>query len=387
MWIFTSPQIAFGENALSRLDEISGQRAFIVTDANMVELGFVGRVVQHLELAGLDSAIFAEVEPDPSIQTVERCRATMTAYGPDVVIGLGGGSCLDACKIAWFRYERPDVDLEAINPFERFPIPGRAQLVAIPTTSGTGADATIGVVLTDTEQVRKIVVYARELQPQLTIVDPSFVMGLPPQITADTGMDVLSHAVEAFASPWHNDFADGLCLRAVQLVMTYLPRAHADGSDAEARERMHNAATLAGLALSNASIALAHAMAHSLGALFHWPHGRVVGLALPYTIEYTANAGGTRYSELARFLGLPAADEPEGAASLVAAIRRLARSVSQPTTLAELGIDQAAFESALPQLISRAADDPQVITSLRPPDDSELERLFRYAFDGRAVDF
>jgi alcohol dehydrogenase class IV len=200
-------------------------------------------------------------------------------------------------------------------------------------------------------------------------------------------MDVLTHAVEAFASPWQNDFSDGLCLKAVQLVLRYLPRAYADGSDAEAREHMHNAATLAGLGLSNASIALAHAMAHSMGAVFHLPHGRLVGLALPFTIEYTANAGGTRYGELARFLGLPAGDEAEGATSMVEAIRELARTVGQPGSIRALGIDEGRFEAALPELIAKAAEDPQMLTTIRVPDEAELERLFRHAFEGREVDF
>lgn len=387
MWIFSSPEVVFGEDALSRLGDLKGTRAYIVTDANMVDLGFVERVQALLESAGIESDTFTEVEPDPSIQTVERCISSLTAFGPDVVIGLGGGSCLDVAKTAWFRYERPDVALEAINPFERFDMPGKARLIAVPTTSGTGADATIGVVLSDREAGRKIVVYARELQPHLTVVDPSLVLGLPPAITADTGMDVLSHAVEAYASPWHNDFADGLALKAIQLVFDYLPRAYADGSDVEAREHMHNAATLAGMALSNASISLAHAMAHAFGAFFHTPHGRTVGLFLPYTIEFTANAGGSRYGEIARFLGLPAADEAAGAASLVTAIRKLAREVGQPLTIRDLDIDSMRLEEAMPTLVSNAADDPQMITSLRAPNDEELANLFRFAFDGRPVDF
>jgi alcohol dehydrogenase class IV len=387
MWIFSSPEVVFGEDALSRLADLKGTRAYIVTDANMVTLGFVGRVQEQLASAGIESDAFAEVEPDPSIQTVERCITGLTAFGPDVVIGLGGGSCLDAAKTAWFRYERPDVALEAINPFERFDMPGKARLVAIPTTSGTGADATIGVVLSDPEAGRKIVVYAHELQPHLTLVDPSLVMGLPKGITADTGMDVLSHAIEAYASPWHNDFADGLALKAMQLVFDYLPRAYADGSDLEAREHMHNAATLAGMALSNASIALAHAMAHAFGAIFHTPHGRTVGLFLPYTIEFTVNGGGSRYGEIARLLGLPAVDEAAGATSLVAAIRNLAREVGQPITIRDLDIDSMRLEEAMPELVSKAAEDPQIITSLRAPDDEELANLFRYAFDGRPVNF
>lgn len=391
MWIFTSPEVVFGEDALSRLGELKGTRAFVVTDANMRGLGFLARVEEQLASAGIECAAFAEVEPDPSVQTVERCITALTEFGPDVIIGLGGGSCLDAAKTAWFRYERPDVALDAINPFERFDIPGKAQLVAVPTTSGTGADATIGVVLTDSEVGRKIVVYARELQPHLTVVDPSFVMGLPKQITADTGMDVLTHAIEAYASPWNNDFSDGLAMKAIQLVFDYLPRAYADGSDAEAREHMHNAATLAGMALSNASISLAHAMAHAFGAIFHTPHGRVVGLFLPYTIEYTANAGGSRYGEIARFLGLAGADVQQGlqagVASLVGAIRNLAREVGQPLSIRDMDIDSMRLEDTMEELVSKAAEDPQMLTSLRAPDDEELANLFRYAFDGRPVDF
>jgi acetaldehyde dehydrogenase/alcohol dehydrogenase len=387
MWIFSAPEVVFGEDALSRLGELKGTRAYIVTDANMVALGFVARVEEYLSAAGMVCDWFAEVEPDPSIQTVERCITSLTAFGPDVVIGLGGGSCLDAAKTAWFRYERPDVPLEEINPFERFEMPGKARLVAIPTTSGTGADATIGVVLSDSEAGRKIVVYARELQPHLTLVDPSFVVGLPKGITADTGMDVLSHAIEAYASPWHNDFADGLALKAVQLVFEYLPRAYGDGSDIEARERMHNAATLAGMALSNASISLAHAMAHAFGAIFHTPHGRTVGLFLPYTIEYTANGGGSRYGEIARWLGLAATDEATGAASLVAKIRELARELGQPITIRDLDIDSMGLEAVMAELVDKAAEDPQIITSLRAPDNGELANLFRYAFDGRRVDW
>ncbi|MCI0394637.1 MAG: iron-containing alcohol dehydrogenase [Chloroflexi bacterium] len=386
MWQFQSPEIIFGEDALSWLDSLQGRRAYLITDANMVRLGFAQRIQDQLAAAGLESRVFGEVEPDPSIQTVRRATSALLDYEPDVVIGLGGGSCLDAAKAAWFLYERPDVALEEINPFQPFET-GKARLIAIPTTSGTGADATIGVVLTDAEQQRKLVIYARELQPAVTIVDPSLVLGLPPQITADTGMDVLSHSIEAFAGPWHNDFTDGLCLKATELVFTYLPRAYADGSDAEAREHMHNAATMAGVGLSNASIALAHALAHAFGAVFHTPHGRTVGMFLPYSLEYTATGGGTRYAELAAFLRLPAAGEVEGTASLVAAIRALARQVNQPTSIQEMGIDQAAFDQALSQLVAKAAEDPQMLTTLRVPSDDDLAQLFRYAYEGHTVNF
>ncbi|MCZ7575186.1 MAG: iron-containing alcohol dehydrogenase [Ardenticatenaceae bacterium] len=387
MWYFSSPEIVFGDEALSRLEHLSGTSAFIVTDANMVRLGFVDRVQARLALAGMESAVFAEVEPDPSLQTVRRCAAAMAEYQPEWVIGLGGGSSMDAAKAAWFLYERPDVDLGAINPFEAFGLRAKARLITIPTTSGTGADVTQGVVLTDHDMQCKIVLATRELQADIAIVDPSLVMELPAQITADTGIDVLTHAVEAYTCTWHNDFTDGLCLKAIELVFTYLPRAYADGTDAEAREHMHNAATIAGLAITNAMVALAHSLAHSLGGVFHTPHGRTVGAFLPYTIEFTANAGSSRYGEIARFLHLPANDELEGAASFVTAFRELQARIRQPHSIRELGIEVDAFEEALPHLIANAEGDTQMVTSLRVPDRKELERLFRYAYEGRTVDF
>jgi alcohol dehydrogenase class IV len=317
---------------------------------------------------------------------MEQARQQMAAYQPDLIIALGGGSSLDTAKVAWFLYERPDINLEDINPFQLFE-PARSRLVAVPTTSGTGADVTMGAVLTDTEKQWKLTVYSRQMMPDLTIVDPSLVAGLPPQVTADTGMDVLSHSIEGFTSPWYNDFSDGLCLKATQLVFDYLPRAFANGSDMEAREKMHNAATIAGIGMGNSSIALAHTLAHAFGAIFHIPHGRVVGMFLPYSIEFTVTGGGSRYGEMARFLGLPAADEVEGAASLVKALRDLARQLKQPGSAREMGIEQAALETVLPTLVTNATEDPQILTTLRIPDETELEKIFRCAYEGQTIDF
>jgi alcohol dehydrogenase class IV len=387
MWYFSSPEIAFGEDALFRLDELKGERAFIVTDANVLRLGFVERVQERLTSAGIESAVFAEVEPDPCVETAQRCAAAMTEFEPDWIIGLGGGSSIDAAKAAWLLYECPDVDPAGINPFDRFGLRAKARLIAIPTTSGTGSEVTMATVLTDTEEHCKLGLGSRELTPDIAIVDPSFVMGLPPRITADTGLDALTHAVEGYTSTYHNDFSDGLCVKAVQLVFTYLPRAYADGADQEARERMHNAATIAGLGFGNSMAALAHAMGHALGAVFHTPHGRAVSLFLPYTIEFTVNGGDSRYADIAYALRLPAKDEIEGAASLVAAIRELQQKVGQPTAIRDLDIPREAFEKALPHLVANAESDTSLIMGTRIPDSGELERLFRYAFQGHTVDF
>ena len=387
MWFFDSPHIVFGEDALAHLEQLTGRLAFIVTDNNLAKLGLLQRVQQHLENARIPVQVFDCVEPEPSLQTVKTCAAQMARHQPDWIIGLGGGSCLDAAKAAWLLYERPDVDPAAINPFDHFGLRAKAKLITIPTTSGTGSEATWYVVLTDTEEQRKLGMGSRELLPDLTIVDPALVMSLPPALTADTGLDALTHAIEGYCSTWRNDFADGLCLQAAKLIFEYLPRAYANGADAEAREHMHNAATMAGLGFGNSQATLAHAMGHALGAMFHVPHGRAVALFLPYTIEFTANVGGSRYFEIARVLGLLAADDRSGAASVVAALRDLQRVVHQPMSLHELGIEREVFERALDELVAKAETDTQLVTSPRLPETAELRRLFERAFAGTPVDF
>jgi len=385
MWLFKSPEIVYGEGALETLEQISGQRAFIVTDANMVRLGFAERVVDYLQRAGMETQVFAEVEPNPTYQVVLKGKGLCIAFEPDWVVGLGGGSAMDTAKAIYVLYERPDMEVGEINPLVPLGLGKKAKLMAIPTTSGTGAETTWIVVLTDQDAKKKTVLGSRENVPHLAIVDPCFTMGLPPSITADTGMDVLTHAVEGYTSIWRNDFSDGLCLAAIRLVFEYLPRAWADGQDAEAREKMHNAATIAGLGFGNSNAALAHALGHPMSPNFGVPHGRAVGLFLPYTIEFSAGCMGERYAEIARFVGLPAGSGQEGAASLAQAVRDLAGRIGQPLTVAELGISRQAFEAALAKLVEDGMID--TTTSARCPDELEMEKLYWCAYEGKAVEF
>jgi alcohol dehydrogenase class IV len=390
MWYFRSPQIVFGEGALDHLVYLKGKRAFIVTDPVMGKLGFVDLVKARLAEAGLACDVFDGVEPEPSLQTVRRGAALMLEKEPDWIVGLGGGSALDAAKAMWILYERPDVVPEAINPFDELGLRQKARMVAIPTTSGTGSETTWAVVLTDSEEQRKISTGAPECTPDLAIVDPVFAARMPPHLTADTGLDALTHAVEGYTSSWYNDFADGLCLKAIQMIFAYLPRAYADGGDMEAREKMHNAATIAGLGFINSLAAAAHALGHSLGAVFHVPHGRAVSLFLPYTIQFNVRGDGpTRYADITRFLDLPTADELEGAASLVAAIRDLARQVGQPLSIREALPDLAPsdFAAWLDKLVDNAEMDATIVASARHVTTDDTRRLFVYAYEGRDVDF
>jgi alcohol dehydrogenase class IV len=389
MWFFRSPEIVFGPGALEHLTQLGGQRAFIVTDATLVELGFAAQVQEKLSQAGLVSQVFSQVEAEPALETVRRGAAAMTAFQPDWVVGLGGGSPIDAAKAMWILYENPQINLLAVTPFETLNLRQKAHMVAISATSGTGAEVTWGIVLTDPDDQRKVAVGSPENIPDLAIVDPALTVTMPPHLTADTGMDALTHAIEGYTSTWNNDFADGLCLQAVRLIFDYLPRAVASGDDMEAREKMHNAAAIAGLGFINSMCSLAHALGHSLGAIFKLPHGRCVGLFLPYTIQFNALGQNLpRYHHLAGLLGRSAVTPQEGAASLVQAIRTLAQEIGQPLTIAQAtGIRPPEFEASLSQLIDNAITDTQIITASRSPDDEDLRRLFWCAFTGQDVDW
>jgi alcohol dehydrogenase class IV len=259
--------------------------------------------------------------------------------------------------------------------------------VTVPTTSGTGAEVTWAIVLTDAQEERKMGLGNRENIADLAIVDPEMAAGMPPSLTADTGLDALTHAVEGYTCTWHTDLTDGLCVQAARLIFGYLPRAVADGSDLEARERMHNAATCAGLGFGNAMASMAHAMGHVLGAAYHVPHGRAVALCLPYTLEYAARQAPDRLSDLAAWVGCADEDPERAALTLADRIRGLAEQVGNPTCIAQLDVARERFEASLEKLVDDAFNDTQMLTACRSPSYDEMRRLFTYAYDGRQVDF
>ena len=387
MWYFCSPRVVFGEGALDALDELQGRRALVVTDATLVELGLVERVQAHLHAAGVEVSVYAGVEPDPSVRTVRQGTQVAQEVQPDWIVGLGGGSPMDAAKAIWVLYERPDLEPAAINPFIDLGLRQKARLITIPTTSGTGAEVTWAIVLTDTKEGRKMGLGNRENVADMAIVDPVMAAGMPPQLTADTGLDALTHAIEAYTCTWHTDLTDGLCIHAIRLILQHLPRAVADGSDMQAREKMHNAATCAGLGFGNAMASLAHAMGHVLGAVFHVPHGRAVALFMPYTVEFAARQAPRRFTELASLFGCSAAEEERAAWSLAGGIRDLCRQVGNPTCVAQAGIERAAYEGQLEKMVDDAFNDTQIVTAARVPSYDELHQLFLYAYEGRPVDF
>jgi alcohol dehydrogenase class IV len=388
MWYFVTPEVVYGQDAVSRLGQLEGKSAFIVTDANMVKLGFVDKVKEQLSKAGIGSTVFDEVEPDPLLETVKRGSSEMTKSGPDLIMAVGGGSVMDAAKAMWVEYAGPGMKAEEINPFTTgLGLQNKARLVCVPTTSGTGAEATWGIVLTDQAEQKKMSVGSRETMPDIAIVDPQFATEMPPGLTAQTGMDALTHAVEGFTSSWKNDISDGLCIRAIQLVFEYLPRAYKNGQDIEAREKMANAACIAGMGFINSMCAMAHATGHSLGAVFHTPHGRAVGLFLPYTIEFIGDACERYWAEIAYSIKLDVPKGKKAGPILAEAIRGLARSIKEPLSIKEMGIPADSFNNSMEKLVDNAFADFQLVTSARVPTTEETQKFLLYAYEGKSIDF
>jgi len=388
MWYFVVPKVVFGQDALSHLAELKAKSAFIVTDTNIVSLGLVDKVREQLSQAGIQTTVFDEVEPDPSLQTVQKGVGLLNRDIPDLIVAVGGGSVMDAAKAMRVQYERPDIKPEEINPFiSDLGLGAKCKLVCVATTSGTGAEATFATVLTDVSDQRKLSLINREIVPDIAIVDPELARSMPPHITADTGMDALTHAVEGFTCTWRNDFTDGLCIKAIQNIFQYLPRAVKDGNDMEAREKMHNAGCIAGIGFINALSSMAHAAGHSLGALFDVPHGRAVGLFLPYTIEFIGEVREELWADICYAIKLEVPGGKRAAAVLAQAIRGLAREINQPLSIRDIGIPLDTFGMAMGKLIDNVMADGSLIVSARIPNVAETERFLNYAYQGRSIDF
>ncbi len=390
---------------LEKMPDIS--KAFIVTDPFMVKLGYVDKVLYYLRKRQqyVHCEIFSDVEPDPSVETIMRGCELMNKFKPDVIIALGGGSAMDAAKGMWLFYEHPDTDFNSLRlkfmdirkRVYKFPKLGsKAKLVAIPTTSGTGSEVTSFAVITDKKKNVKYPLADYELTPDVAIIDPEYVMSVPPSVTADTGLDVLTHAIEAYVSVLASDFTDGLAIKAIQLVFEYLPRAYKNGSDAVAREKMHNASCIAGMAFTNAFLGINHSLAHKLGGEFHIPHGRANAVLLPYVIEYNAQkptkfvsfpkyetfVADKKYAEIAKALDLPAATTEEGVQSLIKAVRGLMKEVNMPATIAECKVDEKEFHAKAAELADKAFEDQCTTANPRLPLVSELEKIYLKAFKG-----
>jgi acetaldehyde dehydrogenase/alcohol dehydrogenase len=408
-WFKVPSKIYFEPHAIRYLADMPEvHRVTIVTDETMTRLGFVDRIDRVLRgrPGPVALQIIDDVEPEPRMTTVDRGAAQMRSFRPDTIIAVGGGSAIDAAKVMWLKYEHPEVDFDDMR--EKFfdirkraftfpPLGERAQLVCVPTTSGTGAEVTPFAVITDHQTGKKYPLADYALTPTVAIVDPVLTASLPRAIAADSGFDALTHAIEAYVSVYANDFTDGLALHAIRLIFENIVSSVTTG-DAEAREHMHNAGTVAGMAFGSAFLGIVHAMSHTLGATFHIAHGRTNAVLLPHVIRYNGSMPSKlsgwpkyesyrapeRFADIARMLGLPAARPEEGVASLAAAVERLRDAVGIEPSFARLGVAESDFLAAVPQQALNAYEDQCAPANPRMPMIHDMRELMTAAYYGDA---
>ncbi|MBU3209982.1 1-propanol dehydrogenase PduQ [Clostridium algidicarnis] len=386
------PNVYFGVGKLEELSKLQCKRVFIVTDPFMVTSGMVTKVTENLDASNIQYEIFSDIVPDPPLETISKGIKAMDAFKPEALVALGGGSAIDAAKaISHFR----DLINKALNNVSENK---KVMLIAIPTTSGTGSEVTSFSVVTDKKYNIKYPLVEESMVPDMAILDATLVKSVPNFITADTGMDVLTHAIEAYVSTEHSDFSDALAEKAIKLVFEYLEKAYKNGNDLEAREKMHNASCIAGMAFTNASLGINHSMAHILGGRFHIPHGKANAILLPYVIEFNADLSSEnrfdnktqysdtaiRYAQIAKFLNLTSSNNVrEGVKSLVRAINSLKKTLSIPHSVKEVNISKKDFDDNLKELSEIALNDSCTITSPRKPTVEEFNTLFNAVYEGK----
>ena len=404
-WFKVPSKIYFERDSIQYLQSMGGmERVVIVTDRTMVDLGFVEKIAHQITARGnhVTYQLFADVEQDPSIETVRRGTELIRNYKPDTIIALGGGSAMDAAKVMWLFYEQPEVDFrDLVQKFMdirkrafKFPQLGRkARFIGIPTTSGTGSEVTPFAVITEGNKKYPIADYS--LTPTVAIVDPALVMTVPAHVAADTGLDVLTHATEAYVSILANDFTDGLALQAIKLVFEFLEKSVKE-KDPEARERMHNASTMAGMAFANAFLGMNHSLAHKIGGHFHTPHGRTNAILMPHVIRYNGTRpektatwpkynyykADVKYQDIARMLGLPCATPEEGVCSYAQACYDLAVRCGIKMSFKEQGLDEKAWMDARRDVALLAFEDQCSPANPRLPMVEDMQVILTRAYYG-----
>ena len=400
---FTLPRDLYhGKGSLEELKNLKGTRAFVVTGGgSMKRFGFLARVENALKEAGMEVHIFEGVEPDPSVTTVMRGAEEMRQFQPDWIVAIGGGSPIDAAKAMWAFYEYPDVTFDdLIVPFNFPTLRQKAHFCAIPSTSGTATEVTAFSVITDYDKGIKYPLADFNITPDVAIVDPELAEKMPPKLTAHTGMDAMTHAIEAYVSTVHCDYTDPLALHAIQMVHNDLKKSYE--GDMDARDRMHNAQCLAGMAFSNALLGIVHSMAHKTGAVFeggHIIHGAANAMYLPKVIQYNAKnpEAAQRYAYIARFMGLEGSDTQSLVAALVAELRHMNDELNIPQciehygeggTIADQGfVGEEEFLAKLPEIAKNALGDACTGSNPRQPDQADMEKLLTACYYDLDVDF
>lgn len=385
---FTLPRdIYHGKDSLEVLKSLEGKKAFIVIGGgSMKRFGFLDKVLSYLKEANMETKVFEGVEPDPSVETVMKGAKEMEEFNPDWIVSIGGGSPIDAAKAMWIFYEYPDFTFEkAIVPFGLPKLRRKAKFVAIPSTSGTATEVTAFSVITDYKAKIKYPLADFEITPDIAIVDPSLAETMPEKLVAHTGMDALTHAIEAYTASLRSNFTDPLALKAIEMVNMHLVNSY--NGDMEARGEMHEAQCLAGMAFSNALLGIVHSMAHKVGAVFHIPHGCANAIFLPYVIKYNRKACEDRYANIARHIGLKGESERELTDALIDLINKFNKELNIPSSMKEYGIDENEFKANLKFIAHNAVLDPCTGSNPREIDDETMEKLYTCAYYGSDVDF
>lgn len=385
---FTLPRdIYHGKDSLEVLKSLEGKRAFIVIGGgSMKRFGFLDKVLSYLKEANMETKVFEGVEPDPSVETVMKGAKEMEAFEPDWIVSIGGGSPIDAAKAMWIFYEYPDFTFEkAIVPFGLPKLRRKAKFVAIPSTSGTATEVTAFSVITDYKAKIKYPLADFEITPDIAIVDPSLAETMPEKLVAHTGMDALTHAIEAYTASLRSNFTDPLALKAIEMVNMHLVNSYK--GDMEARGEMHEAQCLAGMAFSNALLGIVHSMAHKVGAVFHIPHGCANAIFLPYVIKYNRKACEDRYANIARHIGLKGESERALTDALIDLINKFNKELNIPSSMKEYGIEEDDFKANLKFIAHNAVLDPCTGSNPREINDETMEKLYTCAYYGSDVDF
>lgn len=387
---FTVPRdVYYGKDSLEHLKDLQGKRAVVcVGGGTMKRLGFLDKVVSYLEEAGMEVKLIENIEPDPSVETVMKGAAVMQEFKPDWIVAMGGGSPIDAAKAMWVFYEYPDAKFEdLIEPFSFPTLRQKARFAAIPSTSGTATEVTAFSVITDYSTGVKYPLADFNITPDIAIVDPALAESMPQKLTAHTGMDALTHAIEAYVSTEHSVFTDPLALKAIDMVNNYIADSYRQ--DMGAREQMHYAQCLAGMAFSNALLGIVHSMAHKTGAAFstgHIPHGCANAIYLPYAIRFNAKACKDRFVDIAKVMGLTGTDD-ELVDKLCDKITEMNKSMDIPLTLQEFGINEAEFKEKVAKISAYAMEDACTGSNPRKITLEEMERLLTCTYYGTKVDF
>lgn len=375
--IFYKTELYIGKGALEQLAHYKGERLLVVADPFLRTSGQLDEMLAYLDDSN-DVIIFSDIVPDPPIETVVAGIQSAGGKPVSLVLAIGGGSAIDAAKAMYYFAKQQGLFTDA-------------RLIAVPTTSGTGSEVTDFSIITDAERGTKYPLVSRDILPDIAILDAELVRSLPANITADTGMDVLTHAIEAYVSTKATDFSDALAEKAIKLVFEYLPKAYKDGQDSEAREKMHVASTLAGMAFNTASLGLNHGLAHAAGAKFHIPHGRLNSILMPHVISYNARLGSngqrlldkataSRYQAIAKLIGASATSPAMGVKQLIAAIKALQKTLDLPSSLRAYGVQADDYHQHKVDIAAAALRDKCTDTNPRLPTEAEILTVLDNAF-------